>query len=264
MDQSTLKVISYNVYVGFANKAEEHLPAGDQRKQLVSSWLQTEQPDLVAFQELNDYTYQQLEQESRAWGHPHTSVLYGKSDFRVGISSRHPIKVQERIFQDMWHGLLHVRTADLDVIVTHFSPFEYRLRHQEAEIVLQQLQHARKQDKEVLVMGDLNSLSPDDAEAISQSDIIETYARQDREKDHVQNLRNGQPDFETVQKFKDAGLVDLQVQQRDKLPALPMPRLDYIWATPALAGRCHHAVWHTEEQFSQMSDHFPVSAVFQA
>ena len=263
MRQQQLKVITYNIYVGFTNDAEEDMPSGEERKKLVSDWLAAEQPDIVGFQELNGYTYQKLEQESRAWGHTHTSVLYGTSNFRVGLSSRHPIEVRERIFQDMWHGLLHVSTGGVDVIVTHFSPFEYQLRHQEAGILLAQVEKARQQGREVLVMGDLNSLSPDDAEAIANSEIIEYYARRDRENDHIQNLKDGQPDYETISKFKRAGLADIQVQQRDKLPKLTRPRLDYIWVTEGLANHCKQAHWHTEEPFRRMSDHFPQSAFFQ-
>ncbi|MFP4091613.1 MAG: endonuclease/exonuclease/phosphatase family protein [Cyclobacteriaceae bacterium] len=264
MDTNFFKVISYNIYKGFTNEAEEDLPSGDERKQLISEWLQEVKPDVVAFQELNGYTYQKLEQESRAWKHPHTSVLYGKSDFRVGISSRHPIEVQAQIFQDMWHGLLHVSTGGVEVIVTHFSPFEYQKRHQEVDIALQQLQEARQRGKELLLMGDLNSLSPDDAEAIEKTDIIETYARHEQEKEHIQNLKDGQPDYETIRKLKEADLTDVQVQQRVQTPTLPMPRLDYIWATEGLAKHCTEAEWHTGERFAVMSDHYPVSATFQA
>jgi len=263
MQQHFFKAITYNIYVGFTNAAEEDLPAGEERKRRVSEWLAAEQADIVAFQELNGYTYQKLEQESRAWGHTHTSVLYGTSDFRVGLSSRHPIEVRERIFRNMWHGLLHVNTGGIDVLVTHFSPFEYKLRHQEAEIVLRQVEKARQQGQEVLVMGDLNSLSPDDAEAIANTDIVEKYAKRDREKDHIQNLKGGQPDYETIRKFKQWGLNDLQHQKRDHLPALTRPRLDYIWASEGLAQKCTQACWHTDEPFAYMSDHFPLSAIFQ-
>jgi len=261
--QDIFTVVTYNVYVGFTNEAEDDLPAGEERKKRVSKWLKEEQPDIVAFQELNGYTYQKLEQESRAWNHSHASVLYGTSDFRVGISSKHPIKIKECIFQGMWHGLLHVSTGGVDVIVTHFSPFEYKLCRLETEMVLHQVEKAQLQGWEVLVMGDLNSLSPDDAEAITKTDIVEKYARRYREKDHIQNLIDGQPDYQTIRKLKERGLTDLQAQQRSSLPELPRPRLDYIWASEGLAAKCRQAHWHIGEAFTLMSDHFPVNAVFQ-
>lgn len=264
MPDDFFKVITYNIYKGFNNEKENGLPAGEVRKQLIAKWLQEGQPDLVAFQELNGYTYQKLEQESRAWGHTHSSVLYGTSDFRLGISSRFPLEVNSQIFHDMWHGLLHVVCKNISVIVTHFSPFEYQLRQQEAHIVLLEVSKAREAGREILLMGDLNALSPEDDEAILQTDIIDSYRQRDLKKSHIQNLRDGRPDYSVIRKLTDAGLVDLHVQQRGQLPELPMPRLDYIWASQKLAAYCVNARWHTSEAFADLSDHYPVSAAFSA
>jgi hypothetical protein len=57
----------------------------------------------------------------------------------VGITSRYPIEIIEKRVEGMHHGLIHVRINGIDVIVTHFSPFQWSVRNKEAAIVAEKV-----------------------------------------------------------------------------------------------------------------------------
>ena len=57
-----------------------------------------------------------LRKEASSWGHSYAATL--KEDgYIVGLTSKYPIEVVERLLADMHHGLLHCRTAGIDCFV---------------------------------------------------------------------------------------------------------------------------------------------------
>lgn len=55
------------------------------------------------------------------------------TSYPVGLTSKLPVTVVKKQPEGFWHRMLHARTAGLNLIVTHLSPFEWKFRAQEAE-----------------------------------------------------------------------------------------------------------------------------------
>jgi endonuclease/exonuclease/phosphatase family metal-dependent hydrolase len=125
-------------------------------KSEVSGWIRQQEPDIVALQELCKYTADKLEEDAGAWGHSH-SVLLKTTGYSVGITSRYPIKVKEKLMDRMHHGALHCVVRGIDVFVIHFSPHEITLRRKEAAIILDKLSRVRDRNHSYLVMGERGS-----------------------------------------------------------------------------------------------------------
>ena len=155
-----LRVISYNVLEGFKN--------APQRREQVIAWLKAQGPDVVALQELNGYSEEQLLADARQWGHEY-AVLLKRNGYPTGLTSRTPISAVERVLEGYHHGTIHARTADLDFIVAHLSPLDYRVRRAEAQQIADWVGRLTKAGREVIVLGDLNSTSPLDQERYEAS-----------------------------------------------------------------------------------------------
>lgn len=263
--EDPFRVVSYNVWVGFQDDTTG-------RKAQVAHWLQDQQPDVVALQELNGFTARSLRTFAAGWAHPYVALL--KEDgYPTGLTSRTPITNVERVFEGLHHGYLYGETAGVAVAVVHLSPFQYQVRRDEAARVLEHVQR-RAAGKPVLVLGDFNALSPHDSVFHTRQGFVERMAVTDRQHDHVQNLVEGRIDYEVLRRFYAAGLEDLKVRcgADNDLPfSSPTEvfgpandsskvRIDYILASEPLARTCVQAgVNHTP---ALASDHYPVVADF--
>ena len=252
-----LRVISYNVLVGFGNYRVGHpyLP-GAERKRLVHAWLAEQKPDLVALQELNGYDEAKLRREAAGWGHRHVALLK-ESGYSTALTSTRPIEVRERVLDRMHHGLLACRTHGLDVYVVHLWPFkgdERRLG--ETRIVLERVTKSRAEGREVLVIGDFNAVSNADI------DHWNAAARERYSKWRWEVHKDGRPRTDVMSAFAAKGLVDPWPRLRGALDELSLPRVDYAIATPALAATATSAAWIHDPEFLKRSDHPPVVVDF--
>jgi exodeoxyribonuclease-3 len=267
-----MRVLSYNILEGFQTFPERRKP--------VLAWIASMKPDILALQEINGYTSEMVSREARAWNHPH-SVLLKDDGYSTAITSRTPITDEQRVRAGFQHGMLHARTAGIDVFVVHLNPFECEWRLREAMLILSRVGESLRAGRPVLVMGDFNTLSPTDREFYATaSDVLDHQLWADREKKRS-NTRGGQLDFRVLQAFVDAGLIDLvasktnDTRERLSFPtALISPdigseayqrrclRLDYILASPDLAARCREAKVVRDDATAMLSDHYPVIADF--
>lgn len=71
--------------------------------------------------------------------------------------SKQPIEVIKKQVEGFWHGMMHVKTAGVDVIATHLSPFEWKYRLNEAQQIVDYIQANHLKD--YYVAGDLNAHS---------------------------------------------------------------------------------------------------------
>lgn len=176
------------------------------------------------------------------------------------------------------HGLLHavvnVEGERWHILVTHLHPHESGRRRREIAAILGYMEPYLAGP--LLLIGDLNSLSPLDREVHSHESMLA-------------NVMLGVPklkrkfcgdmdgiDYEPMRLFYAAGLVDAGAPKHIGQPDLasttvPTPanrdvahiggRLDYILLGPALAsgvGRCAVAQTVKDEATEYISDHYPV------
>ena len=253
-------IISYNILEGFANSASQRFPVGKERQAAVSDWLMAQSPAIVGFQELNGYTQERLAEESLAWGHGYAATVK-EGGYIVGLTSSEPITVIERHIEGMHHGALHARTMGVDCFVVHLSPFSYEHRQREATMIVQCVKKSIQAKRPVIVIGDFNSLSPQDIDAYEGDKLLLDRMRaSDAEHDHVENLSEGQIDYSVMQIFLDAGLVDLFAKHRNSDAEPGRRRIDFILASQGLSEHSVSADWLVGEPFTSMSDHPPTSA----
>ena len=113
----TLRFISYNILEGMKlDKAQNFDNFVD--------WVKEKDPDFMALCECNAFTEESLTALAGRYGHPY-AVLCKESGFPVGLTSKYPIELRNRLLEDvpLWHGAIHTRIKDINVVVLHLYPF---------------------------------------------------------------------------------------------------------------------------------------------
>lgn len=267
-----IHVISYNIWNGFEKDA--------QRRANLIQWVKSQDPEIMAMTELCGFTEQDLKELASAYGHPYVAIVK-EEGYPVGISSKEPIEVVTKQLEGLWHGMLHVRTYGMDVIVTHLSPFDWKYRLSEAEWIVQYIQD--RELKDYMIMGDFNAYSPFDASWVETHTVLtERMKKWDSEQKEYRNMRDGRFDYSVLSRFMSIGLADacrlyVPAEKRTTFPTaflygwnhdderLPQisERLDYILVSPSILSRCTHASIHNTIETEGISDHYPVSVDMQ-
>jgi exonuclease III len=267
-----LRVISYNIWNGFEHDAS--------RRANFINWIKGQQPDILAMTELVGFTEKDLGQLASEYGHKYYAIVK-EEGYPVGITSNEPITVVKKQVEGFWHGMLHVKTHGLDMIVTHLSPHDWKFRLKEAQMLTSYIQD--NQLDNCMVMGDFNAYSPFDADWVeTHAQLIENMQKWDAEQETYRNMRDGRFDYSVLSKFLSIGLTDIcrlyvPADKRTTFPAAFLygwqhgdtrlhgigERLDYILVSPSLVSRCLDARIHNGIDTEGISDHYPVSVDLQ-
>ena len=263
-----LRVISYNIWNGFEHDAS--------RRANFIDWIKGQQPDILAITELVGFTEKNLGQLASEYGHKYYAIVK-EEGYPVGITSNEPITVVKKQMEGFWHGMLHVKTHGLNMIVTHLSPHDWKFRLKEAQMLTSYIQD--NQLDNCMVMGDFNAYSPFDADWVeTHAQLIENMQKWDAEQETYRNMRDGRFDYSVLSKFLSIGLTDIcrlyvPADKRTTFPAAFLygwqhgdtrlhgigERLDYILVSPSLVSRCLDARIHNGIETEGISDHYPVS-----
>ncbi|MCS3051960.1 endonuclease/exonuclease/phosphatase family protein [Parabacteroides johnsonii] len=263
-----LRVISYNIWNGFEHDAS--------RRANFINWIKGQQPDILAMTELVGFTEKDLGQLASEYGHKYYAIVK-EEGYPVGITSNEPITVVKKQVEGFWHGMLHVKTHGLNMIVTHLSPHDWKFRLKEAQMLTSYIQD--NQLDNCMVMGDFNAYSPFDADWVeTHAQLIENMQKWDAEQETYRNMRDGRFDYSVLSKFLSIGLTDIcrlyvPADKRTTFPAAFLygwqhgdtrlhgigERLDYILVSPSLVSRCLDARIHNGIETEGISDHYPVS-----
>ncbi|WP_339708540.1 endonuclease/exonuclease/phosphatase family protein [uncultured Kriegella sp.] len=273
--QENLKVMSYNIWNGFDWGKDTD------RKSEFIDWVNTQNPNVLALQELCGYTQEKLLADAKRWGHNYAEILK-TSGYSVGITSKEPIAVKEKILDDMHHGALHCKVYDIDLFIIHFSPFSHQKRREEAKIIQDKLSELSTRQNKYLVLGDFNALSPFDAHLYKNNPmLLENKRASEIEHEHVRNLLDGELEYGVLGSFLGYPLIDVvqrftsswddrvscptQVFESEKGEGRPMnsTRIDYILSSPFLATKCVKALVLNKKETFYLSDHYPVMAEFE-
>ena len=270
-----LKVISYNIWNGFDWGKDE-----ERRGKLVE-WVKSQNPDVVALQELCGYTESKLLEDAKKWGHEYVVIL--KEDgYPVGLTSSKPIQLKEKVREGLWHGMLHCRTWGVDFFVVHLSPADRAFRVREAAIITEKVKTASDLNPYYVVLGDFNAHSPFDGDLDKQhpKQLARTRLSDQKNEKH-ENLLDGEHDYGVISKFLSLPLIDVcqryvSTPNRFTFPAPALVgvwqtskevkenkhRLDYILVSPQLAKKSTGAGVHNGSDTGPLADHYPVSASF--
>lgn len=271
-----VRVMSYNIMNGF-DFGKDSI-----RQAKTAHWIQSMHPDIVALQELCDYSEERLHKEAAMWGHQY-SILLKTKGYSVGLTSNKPIQVIERKEKGMWHGMLYCEVEGIHVFVVHFSPDDYRFRGTEADTIFNRIQKYGLEDKNCIVLGDFNASSPfDDDSKKTIPLLLERNIRDDKKSSQYKNMAGEYYDYSVLGKFLAFPLIDIcqrYISAEDRFtyssPILigryrknmdevikTRQRLDYIMATPLMARYCVNAFIGNGKETGYLSDHYPVIADF--
>ena len=260
-----VRIISYNILNGFEGGADK-----DRQARLVE-WVRAQDPEVMALQELCGFTQASLEALGKQWGHPYAAIVK-ENGYPMGITSKKPIEVVNKFVKGYCHGMLHVRTYGFDFLVTHLNPQTTVRRRQEAARIIEYVKEQQLTD--FMLMGDMNAHSPFDAE------YLEHHATRLPLKyggESSPNLMEGNYDYSTISTFLSYPLIDVcrKYVAPENRTSFPTPilydvsknrsarqkveeRLDYIFATPAIAKMAVDAFVWKDGVTEYLSDHYPV------
>ena len=274
--EEPIKVITYNIWNGFDWGKDEV------RRAKLNEWMNEQNPTIVGLQELCKYSSEKLEEDAKNWGHNY-SVLLKESGYSVGLTSKFPIEIKEKIFEKMHHGALHCKTGGIDVFIIHFSPGSYKKRREEAKIILQKLEKVSESNQQYLVMGDFNAHSPFDADLYKNEILLNRLRKSNADKPETGNLVDNELDFTVLSSFLSFPLIDVcqkhteGIAERGSAPGLilgtvynetdeqlinRLQRIDFIMVSPELGKNCVNAEVYNKEPNWYLSDHYPVGAEF--
>ncbi len=274
--QRSLKIITYNILNGYDWGKDTA------RNNKLINWTAQQHPDIVAWQELCNYSEEKLKIDAIKIGHSF-SVLLKESGYSVGITSKYPIEIKERILTGMHHGALHCNSAGIDFIVVHFSPGSYLKRKNESDIILSRIENISKSNNQYIVLGDFNSHSPFDADLYKSNFLLNRLRESVSNQGNNGNLNNNQLDYEVMSKLLAHSLIDVTqkftngLNERGSFPGRilgpinhesdndlinRLERIDYILASPEMSKKCRSSVVCNGESNWYLSDHYPVMATF--
>lgn len=260
-----IQIISYNIFNGFDWGKDI------ERQERFVAWIKNNDPEVLALQELCGFTQESLSLLAEEWGHKY-AVIVKEGGYPVGLTSKQPIVVKNKIVENCGHGLLHVETYGLDFFVTHLNPSDTKNRLSEARFILDYIKS--KDLENFLLMGDMNAHSPMDADFMdaNTTGLLRKYGGKESK-----NLIDGRFDYSTISSFLSYPLVDvcreyvaphkratfptpilMDVSKHREVRAKEQGRIDYIFVPVNLFHKVVDAFIFNEGATDYLSDHYPV------
>ncbi|MFI3295400.1 MAG: endonuclease/exonuclease/phosphatase family protein [Rikenellaceae bacterium] len=258
-EADSIRIMSYNIWNGFTE--------AQNKRDLFIDFITAKDPEILGYQELCTFKQADLEALAQEIGHPY-AIICKEGGYPVGISSKEPITLIEKRIDGYGHGMLHVQTYGLDVIVTHLNPHKASERQKQVKNITDYMQDAGLSDN-VVVMGDMNAHSPMDA------DQLELTA-----KTHPERTRGGlgddNYDYSVIAKYLAYPLIDVypkyvEAAYRETYPTLVFStteaertrrytnRIDFLLIAPNLEEAVYNATIHNHGRADYISDHYPIS-----
>ncbi len=258
----------YNIYRGGKEGKISRIP-------LIEQVIKAESPDFLAFQEANDFerdNCRMLKDISKNSGLPYTALAEGSltksgKQYHAASFSRYPFKQIED-----WKGqlrnaaltaLFSTPLGEIAIYNVHLSPGTEDERLKELELIL----FKSSQYSQSVLLGDLNSLSPQDAYPSGLSS-------QFNEAQQRKFLAGGQLQTRVIQRILERGYKDSAVclglnvttvptgSNQDKGNKAPL-RIDYVFVSPSLVDKIKEMRVVKNEISEKASDHYPLIAVFE-
>lgn len=255
----TVKVLSYNVYEGFR---EDPINIENFKK-----WVDTVSPDVVAFQEMKGFTKASLQSFAKEMGFSH-SVMHHEAGLPVALISKYGITNVKTVPSDL--HLIQAKILDYHFFVVHLSPLTYAKRQEELAVILGRIQQIPKSEK-VLMMGDLNNMSPQDASFYDNNTTkMDLVRASEINNPGTKILNNGKIDYQAIQNIIDAGFHDTWKMFRagyDKSAPTKLrnhgnfTRIDYIWMSNSMLGDYKDSYLVKDSFTDYLSDHYPMVLV---
>ncbi|WP_117882958.1 endonuclease/exonuclease/phosphatase family protein [Aureibaculum luteum] len=270
--KTNFKVMTYNIWNGFDSGKDTI------RKENWINWIKSENPDVLALQELCGYDQEKLKKDALKWGHQYVQILKSEG-YPVGLTSNKPIILKERNIDNFWHGFLHCQIYGIDFFVVHLSPADADFRLKEARIIADKIKK-QKSDK-FIILGDFNAHSPFDEELLKRNKSLQQQYLNDKNESNYSNLRLGEFDYSVISTFLAVPAIDvsknfIEINNRYTFPTPALigiyqtateviqnkQRIDYILTSPIISKSCKNVTIFNKGKPESLSDHYPIMAEF--
>lgn len=253
--QEKMRIISYNIEEGM--KAD----TSKGKKDFVG-WIKSLDPDIMALEECNKFTQVSLEELAHSYGHPYAIIVKEKG-YPTAITSKYPIVNVQKITDNMTHGFIVCKIKDLNVVVLHLNPHQYKKRREEIAEILSTI-GTSPDKKKWLMMGDFNSISPLDKDKYADGKLL-AYMLQQKQKFsfHANLVDDKELDYQVQQQILDFGLKDTgkAFEAVSKNPPT-RGRIDYIYVSKDLLPKVTASHFIVDEFTAHHSDHKPMMMEF--
>ncbi|KAL0488104.1 hypothetical protein AKO1_008953 [Acrasis kona] len=171
-----MKILHWNILDGCEDV--------QRRKRLLSS-IKLLNCDVVCLNELNGWhDNNTMKQISLLCGYKYNFVLNtSHSGHSVGVMSKLDFELhqtnQDECSEDrpFWHGLLHIKikgSPGLHLFITHLTPTSALKRMRECEEIVKRTDSVSANNEPLLLLGDLNTLSPHDSSHYDQNLLVQS------------------------------------------------------------------------------------------
>jgi len=242
------------------------IDSGEKRYQRLIDFVKAEDPDILGLLELNEWNendFAILNDFLSKTSFRDYVFAQANSGFHLAVFSKYPLVKKESLPEKMGHGLAYAAVEFgnelLNIFLTHLTPGTEDSRMREMSQILS---YVNSSDR-VVIMGDLNSLSPHDP--YRDSELLEIFRKSEIQKFGVDTIRK-----DLISKLQSAGFKDSSVLTDSPFePTVPTRfnsdpahatelRLDYVFLNRAVQKRLFkYDVLKTSET-DQISDHYPV------
>lgn len=247
-ERASIYVMGYNVLKGFENS--------ELKKKEFVKWIDTFAPDIILYQELNDFTEESFRDFSRLYGHKFAYIV--KEDgYPCGISSRYPLSEIRKVKAGFTHGYIHAKCLGIDIFALHLNPHKAPVRKEEITKIIADIK-SLPANANILVEGDFNALSLYDEVAYGPEFVSERVARNPKYK----------PNYEVTDSMLALPLFDSFAKYSNNRFTKSFPtdaiksknkgcRYDYIFLSKTLYDRCRFSSIIHDSTTNSISDHYP-------
>jgi endonuclease/exonuclease/phosphatase family metal-dependent hydrolase len=233
--------------------------------------------------EVEEFNSKHFQDNGKLWGdYTHAQFCQMPRANFVGVLSKYPIEAYPAPKEKFFHGILHVKICSIHYLIVHLTHKSVAGRDDEISELIEIIQ---KISEPLIVMGDMNIVSPLDAEfhtdeirrAMFQNVALRLHFMSGHET--IESIKDGTVeflgkwsiDYRPMQRLLDIGLIDLckesldrytvsaptNIPDKGKAP-LPPVRIDFIFANYQLSLLKPRARVLTSSDLDNISDHYPV------
>lgn len=160
----SIKVVTYNLFYGLTlspSKSGDNIP----QEEKFINWALKENPDIIAYQELGSTYDSELEllQLASKINHNHAYVWDRGSKQSIGISSKWEMELVDGDNTYEGHAVYKIKNEPFYFIITHLSSSSINKRKNETDLILSKYQNYVNNNNHVIILGDFNSNTENDA-----------------------------------------------------------------------------------------------------
>jgi exodeoxyribonuclease-3 len=252
-----IKLLQFNILEGCIND--------ETRLKRIGNFLRSNNYDIVGLNEA-PITIGQI---GREWGYQHSQIAVAEGrEYYVAILSKYPIHLLDMYNTLFHHGMIHAKILDNHFIVTHLDPGDSLLRENEALLIKNIIMRI---NEPLMVMGDLNNLSPLDSKGHEENNIRKILQSTELLRKKFLDLE-GDINYRPIEYLLETGLTDLLDKwnantytvpteyNKDSAHAVRM-RLDYVLVKKFFGHNFRVRVIQNKVTNS-LSDHYPLECVW--